>query len=129
MVQPHRLSYVNKDNDTTPNFDRVHSVLLFIGYPRSGHTLVACLLDAHPHVALSNEYNLLHKWGDLDSQQKTKEYLFDALYKNAVGFVAADGVKLKHGDEEGHKVTKVFNYSVPNQWNGQVDHHVEVCNQ
>ena len=27
----------------------------FVGYPRSGHTLVASLLDAHPEIVLSNE--------------------------------------------------------------------------
>ena len=27
----------------------------FVGYPRSGHTLVASLLDAHPEIVISNE--------------------------------------------------------------------------
>ena len=35
---------------------------LFIGYNRSRHTLFAPLLDAHPHVVVANDLNILKQW-------------------------------------------------------------------
>ena len=35
---------------------------LFIGYNRSRHTLFAALLDAHPHVVVANDLNILKQW-------------------------------------------------------------------
>jgi hypothetical protein len=32
---------------------------MFIGYPRSGHSLVGALIDAHPNVIIGNELNAL----------------------------------------------------------------------
>lgn len=37
----------------------IRSFLLFIGYPRSGHTLIASLLDAHPEILVSIEWAVL----------------------------------------------------------------------
>ena len=33
--------------------------LMFIGYPRSGHTLISSLLDAHPNAIVTNEFNVI----------------------------------------------------------------------
>jgi hypothetical protein len=38
---------------------QVRSFCLFIGYPRSGHSLVGSLLDAHPDIAIAHEVNVL----------------------------------------------------------------------
>jgi len=37
------------------NIDRIKYFLMFMGYPRSGHTLVASMLNAHPNVICSNQ--------------------------------------------------------------------------
>jgi hypothetical protein len=37
------------------SLEHLHRVILFIGYSRSGHSLVAALLDAHPNVIVSHE--------------------------------------------------------------------------
>ena len=113
-----------------PDFSSVKTLLLFIGYPRSGHTLVGCLLDAHPHVMLTNEYDLIYKWSTFSDWQKRKEFVFDELYRNAVGFdlkvrERSSHVELKDGQSS---VSKAFNYSVPHQWNGRYDEYVQVHN-
>lgn len=38
---------------------RVERAVLFVGYPRSGHTLVGAALDAHPDVRVAHELDLL----------------------------------------------------------------------
>ena len=40
-------------------YDGIESFVLFVGYPRSGHTLVAALLDAHPEIVMSIEWGVL----------------------------------------------------------------------
>jgi hypothetical protein len=39
-------------------FEQIEACL-FIGYPRSGHSLIGSLIDAHPHAALGHELDLL----------------------------------------------------------------------
>ena len=41
-------------------FDSVKSFVMFAGYPRSGHTLIATMLDAHPQIVMADEYHVLH---------------------------------------------------------------------
>ncbi len=43
----------------TKKFKDVRTLCLFIGYGRSGHTLVASLLDAHPNIIVGIEWGLL----------------------------------------------------------------------
>jgi len=40
-------------------FDQVEAFCLFLGYPRSGHSLVGSLIDAHPDVVLAHELDSL----------------------------------------------------------------------
>ena len=40
-------------------FARVESLCLFIGYPRSGHSLIGALLDAHPNAIIADELDAL----------------------------------------------------------------------
>ena len=39
--------------------EKEHKVVLFLGYPRSGHSLVGALLDAHPQALISHELDAL----------------------------------------------------------------------
>jgi len=40
-------------------FRHVHSLLLFIGYPRSGSSTLGSLLDAHKNILIAHEFNIL----------------------------------------------------------------------
>lgn len=42
-----------------PELDQVRTFCLFIGYPRSGHSLVSSVLDAHPNALFSHRLNSL----------------------------------------------------------------------
>ncbi len=58
----------------------VDTMLMFIGYPRSGHTLIGSLLDAHPNMVVANEYNILGNWENYTTKHRNKQYLFEQLY-------------------------------------------------
>lgn len=40
-------------------YRNINSFLMFIGYPRSGHSLIAALMDAHPNIVVSMEWGAL----------------------------------------------------------------------
>jgi hypothetical protein len=40
-------------------FRNIEKFILFIGYPRSGHSILAALLDAHPDIVMGMEWGIL----------------------------------------------------------------------
>ncbi|XP_078374246.1 uncharacterized protein LOC144657760 isoform X2 [Oculina patagonica] len=98
--------------------DAVQTFLIFIGYPRSGHTLISSLLDAHPNAIVANEFDVIGKWQEWDTANKNKYYLFNQLYLNS-----------REESEIGYRSVTVphrYNYSVPGQWQGRFDKRILV---
>jgi hypothetical protein len=83
--------------------DQVQTLCLFIGYQRSGHSLVGSLLDAHPQMAIAHE--------------------LDALLYLKLGFRPREILHLMlevsrfHG-EIGRRWGN-YDYDVPGQWQGR----------
>ena len=42
-------------------YKEIDTLLFFVGYARSRHTLLASLLDGHPHMIVGNERNLFYR--------------------------------------------------------------------
>ena len=86
-------------------FDGVERYCMFVGYPRSGHSLVGSLLDAHPEAVIAHELDALRlvKWGF------GRRQLYWLLLENSRGFA-----------REGRRWTG-YAYQVPNQWQGRFD--------
>ena len=85
------------------DFDQISQFILFIGYPRSGHSLIGSLLDAHPEVIISNQLNALYFF----KNKYSREQIFYLIRKNAF-----DQGK-KGRSNSGYK------YEVPGQWQGR----------
>jgi len=86
---------------------QVRSFCLFIGYPRSGHSLVGSLLDAHPDIAIAHEVNVLGLVAGNDLDRRT---LFHTLLRRS----EADATRTA-----GRRATG-YSYAVPKGWQGQV---------
>jgi hypothetical protein len=76
---------------------------LFIGYHRSGHSIIGALLDAHPDVIIPHEYNALAHIRN----GCTRRQLF-------MGLAAASFKQAHEGRREGR-----YSYAVPGQWQGK----------
>ena len=87
-----------------PRLAEVERFCLFVGYPRSGHSLLGSLLDAHPEIVIAHELNVLRylKYGF------RREQLFALLWENARSHAEAGRVQSGYG------------YAVPGQWQGRV---------
>lgn len=84
-------------------FKDIETYCMFIGYPRSGHTVIGSLLDAHPNVIIGHEVDVLKyiKAG------LTMNQIFYLLLKNSIAFT-----------KSGRKWNG-YSYYVPHQWQGK----------
>ena len=69
---------------TASGISELETFVLFVGYARSGHSIVGSLLDAHPDIVIAHEYNVLGgvKGGSLKSKSALLS-LVNKLYKNS----------------------------------------------
>lgn len=87
-------------------FADVTQFVMFIGFPRSSHSLIGSLLDAHPEACIAHEVDVLkYVHANFSSHQ-----IFHLLLENAI----ATGQK---GREE-----TGYSYHVPGQYQGQYTH-------
>jgi len=84
-------------------FAGVETYCMFIGYPRSGHSLVGSLLDAHPDMVIAHELDAL---GFVQNGFRRQQLY--ALIMNNSGEIAAKG-----REQTG------YSYEIPNQWQGR----------
>lgn len=84
-------------------FAQVEAFCAFVGHPRSGHTLVGSLLNAHPDVVIANELDVLRfvRWGFSRSQ----------LYAMILEHDRRWGA---HG-----RLSSGYDYTVAGQWQGR----------
>ena len=85
-------------------FRDVETICLFIGYPRSGHTLIGSLLDAHPNAVIAHELDFLR----FVYAHFFRRQLYALLLENSRK--AADQGAFWSG----------YSYAVPGQWQGRL---------
>ena len=84
-------------------FDAVAAYCMFIGYPRTGHSLIGSLLDAHPSITMAHELDAL----DYLNRGYRRNQLFHLIVRNSEQFSAAG------------RFYTGYSYKVPNQWQGR----------
>ncbi|MCA1727874.1 MAG: sulfotransferase [Actinobacteria bacterium] len=104
LAQAYPTSYY-KGRKNREMFKGVGTYCMFIGYPRSGHSLVGSLLDAHPHAIVAHELDAL-KFVEVGFG---KRQLYQLLLDNSHRFA-----------QKGREWTG-YAYEVPNQWQGRFD--------
>ncbi|MDD4881572.1 MAG: hypothetical protein PHX10_08350, partial [Gallionellaceae bacterium] len=101
------LDYIEKldfaSRQAKERFKDLDSFCLFVGYPRSGHSLVGSLLDAHPEVVMAHELNALRCVKAGFSQNM----IFELILRNVQLF-----------NKKGREWTG-YNYKVEGQWQGR----------
>ena len=87
-------------------FDDVENYCMFIGYPRTGHSLIGSLLDAHSNMIIAHELDAL----DYIGRGYSRNQLFHLIVNNSRQFSA-----------KGRTWTG-YSYQVSNQWQGRSSH-------
>ena len=90
----------------------VEKFVFFVGYPRSGHSLIASVMDAHPDIVIAHEYLIFLKCAlQLKVGVENKTQLFNELYKNSY-------ISSKCGWRSDSNTSKGYNLDVGSQWEG-----------
>ena len=84
-------------------FSKVKTFCMFIGYPRSGHSLISSLIDAHPNALIGHRTDALQFF---EKNEELQNILF-LLLRNSQRFA-----------QKGRKLTR-YQYHVPEQWQGR----------
>jgi hypothetical protein len=84
-------------------FSDVRAYCMFIGYPRSGHSLIGALLDAHPNMVIA------HELGDL-------KYIYAGFSRNQIYYLLLQNSRKATRQGWRHRD---FPLQVPGQWQGR----------
>ena len=110
--------YPSLPSDFTPIskqvFKGVEKFVFFVGYPRSGHSIVGSMMDAHPDIIIAHEFMLFKKWSSANYRRKlmNKGYLFNALYQDSYQ-------DAKKGWRSSHRDKKGYTLDMPSSWQGR----------
>jgi hypothetical protein len=97
------LTTLNVTLDSS-SFADLKTLVLFIGYPRSAHSLVGSILDAHPNAVVSNELHLLARAHRLFT---TASRLYGSIVSNSARHAAVG------------RSQAGFGYSIEGAWQGR----------
>jgi len=97
------VKYYLRSRQAPDVFANVSTYSMFIGYPRSGHTLIGALLDAHPEIIIGNGADAL-KYVKMGFGRRELFYLLLEDSQNS----ASEGRKNNN-----------YTYVVPDQWQGK----------
>ena len=92
-------------------FTDVRTYCMFLGQARSGHSIIASLLDAHRHIVLSDELDALKYIG----AGFDREQLFHLILKKS-------RMQAHQGRKKSGRRGKYYSYEVPGQWQGKYEH-------
>ena len=111
-------SIVQRKQDLKHNaeYDSVEAFVLFVGHPRSGHTLVAAILDSHPEMIIANEFDLLGKFQDF-TEDPTED-----IYSRRLRIFAELRSTSKRQTMFGSRAPscrRPYTYNIPGSWQGK----------
>ena len=108
-TQPLPKQFIPLSKQTVEN---VETFVFFIGYPRSGHSIIASLMDAHPNIVIAHQYNVFGEWvkGNMSKNLRLqdKEFLFNELYKDS-WYQATSGWRTVKNNVKGYRFTMAGN--------------------
>ena len=86
-------------------FGEIDEFVQFIGFPRSGHSLIGSIIDAHPQAVVSHELDTM----GLIKHSFPQQLLYALILRNSAAFTRND------------RYWNGFSYVVPGQYNGRAD--------
>ena len=99
--------------------DSVQKFVFFIGYARSGHSIIGSVLDAHPNVVIAHEYSLFHQWLQVPKLHQNKTWLYNVLYNNSQ-YHSNQGLRTNNAVQKGYTLR------IQDLWQGQYQDQIVV---
>ena len=95
------------------DIDGVQLFLMFIGWPRSCHSIIGSMLDAHPNMVVAHEYFLFDQLAKNQELVTDRNRLFDALFRNTYKSLQQKGWRASSRDEKG------YDLNINGSWQGR----------
>lgn len=92
--------------------DGVEKFVFFVGYARSGSSIIGSMLDAHPNMIIANECDEFMTWLRTPKLKLDKSHFFNALYLCSRKSAASGG---RSSDT---KNRKGYSLSISSSWQG-----------
>lgn len=86
------------------DFANIESYCMFLGYPRSSHTLIGAMLDAHPNMVVAHELNVL----DMVKKKNSRDWIIASILAQSDWFLNKINAQWTG-----------YSYLIPNQWQGK----------
>lgn len=113
-------SVYSSDGDRE-EYKKVDTVLFFVGYARSRHTLLASLLDGHPHVIVGNEKNLFYRL--MHGERMDRSKMFDILLRGSQSFMKGGKGVAMEGNLQNRSH---FGFFMEGYWQGTYHKYIKV---
>ena len=124
----HVIDFHNEPYLSLDTVNKVEKFVFFIGYQRSGHSIIGSFMDAHPHMIIAHEFMLFTRWKEMEEQYETdgianplksKSTLFRHLYRDSYADAA-------HGWRSGQLRNKNYTLTIDTQWQGRYDRYIRI---
>ena len=121
----HRNTKLKKNHSVSAQHLPAHVInnvsrfIFFVGYARSGHSIVGSMLDAHPHVVIAHEYSLFSEWVKAPSLHSNKTWLFNVLFENSQYNIVG-------GPRKNSVSRKGYSLFIPDWWQGKYKDSIQV---
>ena len=93
------------------DLDSVEHFLIFMGWPRSCHSIIGSMLDAHPNVIVAHEYFLFNKLVE-HPELVARKLLYNQLYNNSYA-------NARKGWRTTKQTRKGYSLSIDRSWQGK----------
>ena len=101
-------------NLSQQDVDGVEKFVFFVGYARSGSSIIGSMMDAHPNMIIANECGTFMKWLKGPQELKLNKYdFFNALYRCSVSSATTGGRSSET------KRRKGYSLALPSSWQGR----------
>ena len=90
----------------------VETFLIFIGWPRSCHSIIGSMLDAHPNVIVAHEFFLFLNMSQDLRLTRGRALLYNELYRNS--YMSANG-----GWRNNNNTQKGYSLDIDGSWQGR----------
>ena len=97
----------------------IKTFVFFIGIARSGHSIVAALLDSHPHIVISDELDVFNKV--LNHRHVNRSSLFNQIWYNSCAKAVTPDANANI-----HSTSKGYSLAIDGLYQGSYQSYIDV---
>ena len=101
----------------------IKNFVFFVGFIRSGHSIVSSIMDAHPHMVMSNELQFFNKMNYISERAGPRAWtakLFNTIFQHTTKDIQVGGQRNAKANVKGYTL------AINSSWQGRFDEYIQV---